>query len=137
MNYHIDIVSLTGSIYSGEVASVTLPSTEGEMTVLARHMPIVAPLTVGEVVIDTPDKILNLSIGKGVFSFSHGRGRLLIEDVAFADEISEEKVLVAKRMAEELIAKGIKGEEKVRAMYSLRKSLFDLTLVRRRKKKIF
>lgn len=137
MNFSVDIVSLTGTIYSGEVEKLTLPGTEGEMTVLARHMPIVAPLTVGEVIVTTRDKTLNLSIGKGVFSFSEGRGRLLIEDVAFADEISEEKALEAKKLAEELIAKGVKGEEKQRVMYALRKSLFDLKIVRRRRKKVF
>src|SRR3989344_1974842 len=106
MNFHIDIVSLQGSIYSGEASEVILPSTEGEITVLSRHMPIVTTLTLGEVVVKTPTDTINLLIGKGVFSFSDGLGRLLVEDVRFSDEISEEKVLEAKKTAEELIKKG-------------------------------
>ncbi|OGM28287.1 ATP synthase F1 subunit epsilon [Candidatus Woesebacteria bacterium RIFCSPLOWO2_01_FULL_39_61] len=136
MNFHIDIVSLQGSIYSGEASEVILPSTEGEITVLSRHMPIVTTLTLGEVVVKTPTDTINLLIGKGVFSFSDGLGRLLVEDVRFSDEISEEKVLEAKKTAEELIEKGVKGEEKERAAYALRKSLFDLKIVRRKKKRL-
>jgi F-type H+-transporting ATPase subunit epsilon len=133
MNFLIEIVSLTGTLYSGEVEKLTLPSTEGEMTVHARHMPIIAPLDVGEVIVKTPEKTLNLSIGKGVFEFSDGRARLLIEDVTSADDISEELVIEAKKRAEELIAKGIKGEEKTQAQYALRKSLVDLKLLRRKR----
>lgn len=137
MNFHIDIVSLRGSIYSGDASELILPSIEGEIAVLAKHMPMVTTLTVGEVVVKTPGDSIHLSIGKGVFSFSKGTGRLLIEDEAFSDELSEEKILEAKRVAEELIAKGVKGEEKTRAMYALRKSLFDLKIVRRKKKRVF
>lgn len=136
MNFHIDIVSLTGTLYSGEIEKVTVPSTEGEMTVLARHMPIVAPLGVGEVTVKTPKETLNLSIGKGVFEFSSGAARLLIEDVESADEISEQNALEAKKRAEELLAKGIKGEEKREVLYQLRKSLIDLKIARRKKRKM-
>ena len=134
MSFHIDIVSLKGKLYSGEVEKITVPSTEGEMTILARHMPIVAPLGVGEVIVKTPQDLLNFSIGKGVFEFSKGRARLLIEDEVSADEISEQNALVAKKHAEELLAKGIGREEKIQVTYQLRKSLIDLKIVRRKRK---
>jgi F-type H+-transporting ATPase subunit epsilon len=134
MNFQLDVVSVSGSIFSGEVFEVILPGISGEIGILARHMPIVTPLTVGEVIVKTPNETFSLSIGKGVFSFDSGRGRLLIEDVSSADEISEERVIEAKRKAEELLAKGVVGEEKLTALYQLRKSLVDLKIVRRKKK---
>jgi F-type H+-transporting ATPase subunit epsilon len=134
MNFQLDVVSVTGSIFSGEVKKVILPGISGEMTVFARHMPIVSPLTTGEVIVITEQEEISLSIGKGVFSFDSGRARLLIEDVTSADKISEERTLEAKKKAEELLAKGIKGEEKQQVMYQLRKSLVDLKIVRRKKK---
>jgi len=136
MNFQIDVLSLTGKLYSGEAEKVTIPSLTGEMTVLARHMPVVAPLVTGEVIVKTPKETLNLSIGKGVFEFSEGRARLLIEDVASADEISEERALEAKKRAEELLAKGIGEEAKHQIMYQLRKSLIDLKIARKRKKNL-
>ena len=134
MNYQLDIVSVNGSVFSGEVKEVVLPGISGEITVLARHMPIVTPLTTGEIVVKTQDQAFSLSIGKGVFSFDSGKGRLLIEDVTSADEISEERALEAKKKAEELLAKGVSGEEKMSALYQLRKSLVDLKIVRRKKR---
>jgi len=137
MSFHIDIVSLAGNIFSGEIERISVPAIEGEMTILARHMPVVAPLGVGEVVVKSPGKTLNLSIGKGIFEFSGGRARLLVEDAINSDEISEDRALEAKKRAEELLAKGIKGEEKLEVTYQLRKSLIDLKIVRRKKKRVF
>jgi len=134
MNFQLDVVSITGKVFSGEVEEVTLPGVSGEFTALARHMPMVTPLETGEVIMKLADKTLNFSIGKGVFAYEAGRGRLLIEDVTSADEISEARVLEAKKRAEELLAKGISGEEKLAALYQLRKSLVDLKIVRRRRK---
>ena len=106
----------------------------GELTALARHMPVVVPLTTGEVILKANGKILNYSIGKGVFSYDGKIGRLLIEDVTAADEISEERAMNAKKRAEDLLAKGIKGEEKIQAQYLLRRSLIDLKIVRRKRR---
>jgi len=134
MNFQLDVVSITGRVFSGEVEEVTLPGVSGEFTALARHMPMVAPLDTGEVVVKLSDRTLNLSIGKGVFAYEGGRGRLLIEDVTSSDEISEARVLEAKKKAEDLLAKGIKGEEKQAVLYQLRKSLVDLKIVRRKRR---
>lgn len=131
MNFQLDVVSVTGSIFSGEVREVILPGISGEIGVLARHMPIVTPLTVGEVLVKTPNETFSLSIGKGVFSFDSGKGRLLIEDVTAVDEVSEERALDAKKKAEEILARGVSGEEKTAAMYQLRKSLIDLKIVKK------
>jgi F-type H+-transporting ATPase subunit epsilon len=135
MNFQLEVVSIEGSVFSGEVKEVILPGVTGELTALARHMSFVTPLTVGEVVIKTPDKVITLSIGKGVFSFDSGVGRLLIEDASLSDDITEERALEAKKKAEELLEKGIKGEEKQAAMYQLRKSLVDLKIARKSKRK--
>ncbi len=136
MNFQLEVVSISGKVFSGEVREVMLPGAFGDFTVLARHMPIVTPLTIGEVVVKQTDKTLSFTIGKGIFSYEEGVGRLLIEDVTASDEISEERAVEAKRYAEELLAKGIKGEEKAAAHYQLRRSLFDLKIARRKKKKI-
>ncbi len=135
MNFQISVVSLTGTIYEGEAKSVTLPSVTGQMTVFARHMPLVAPLTVGEVVLTTDKETKSYAIGKGVFSIAANKARLLIEDVASADDISEEKAAEAKKLAEDLIAKGVEGEELVSAQNMLRRSLIDLKIASKRRRK--
>jgi len=134
MNFQLDVVSITGKVFSGEVTGITLPGISGEFTSYARHMRMVTPLTTGEVVIREAGKTRSFSIGKGIFAFDAEGGRLLIEDVAAADEISETRVLEAKKRAEELLAKGVSGEEKIAALNQLRRSLVDLKIVRKKRK---
>jgi F-type H+-transporting ATPase subunit epsilon len=134
MNFHIDVVSLNGKVFSGEAKEITIPTLEGVVSVLARHMPYVAPLTVGEVVLHKDGGDMVFSIGKGIFSIAQNSATLLIEDATMSDEVNEEKAEEARKKAVELIAKGITKEEKLEATYALRKSLVDLKIARRRHK---
>lgn len=136
MGLHLDIITPDKKIFSGEVVKIVLPSQEGQITVLPKHMPLVTALEVGEVIVQAPKETMNFSIGKGIFSINDNNASLLIEDVLASEEISEEKAIEAKKLAEELIKKGIGPEEKKAAIHSLRKSLVDLKLVRKKKRKI-
>lgn len=137
MNFQLDIISIRGKLFSGEVQEVILPSVDGEIVVLSRHMPMMTPLTLGEVVVKSGEETLSFSIGKGMFATEGVKAVILAEDIFSSDEISEERALEAKRKAEEILSKGVSGEEKLQAIYSLRKSLVDLKIVRRKKRKLF
>ncbi|OGM64687.1 ATP synthase F1 subunit epsilon [Candidatus Woesebacteria bacterium RIFCSPLOWO2_01_FULL_39_21] len=135
-NFHVDILTIDREIFSGEVKGITMPGVEGVFTVLAKHMPFVTPLTFGEVTFkDSDNKETFLTVGKGVFLGDGKKASLLIEDASFVDEISESKALEARQRAEELIKKGVSKEEKVAAIYQYRKSLVDIRLARKLRRK--
>jgi F-type H+-transporting ATPase subunit epsilon len=49
MALHFELVSPARLLFSGDVASVQIPGTEGEMTILAGHAPVLATLKPGVV----------------------------------------------------------------------------------------
>ena len=49
--FHFDFVGPERTLYSGEVTAVQLPGTEGEMTVLAGHAPVLTSLKVGVITV--------------------------------------------------------------------------------------
>ena len=49
--FHFDFVGPERTLYSGEVEAVQLPGTEGEMTVLAGHAPVLTSLKVGVITV--------------------------------------------------------------------------------------
>ena len=51
MALHFELVSPARLLYSGDVASVQIPGTEGEMTIMAQHAPVLATLKPGVVVV--------------------------------------------------------------------------------------
>lgn len=47
----LTIARVDGPVFDGEVVSVTLPGTEGEMTIMADHEPLVSALKSGTVTV--------------------------------------------------------------------------------------
>lgn len=47
----LTIARVDGPVFDGEVVSVTLPGTEGEMTIMADHEPLVSALKAGQVTV--------------------------------------------------------------------------------------
>lgn len=133
MSFKLSIIDTERLIYEGEAKRLTIPALDGVMTVLPEHMPIVTPIRMGEVVVETPEKDLTLTIGKGIFSMKENHATLLIEDATYAEEISEASAEEAKKKAQEIIQKGIQGPDLEAALESVRRSTLDLKVARRRK----
>jgi F-type H+-transporting ATPase subunit epsilon len=51
----LNIARVDGPVFAGEVISVTVPGTEGEMTLLADHAPLVSALRAGTITIKEVD----------------------------------------------------------------------------------
>lgn len=52
---HLNIISLQGIKYDGEVSSLNLKTTSGEITVLDNHRPLITQLAKGQAVIVKED----------------------------------------------------------------------------------
>jgi F-type H+-transporting ATPase subunit epsilon len=66
-------------IFHGEATSVTLPGTEGELTVLSGHEPLITLLSRGIITVHTADGgHTEFQIEKGVLEVSQGQVTVLI-----------------------------------------------------------
>ena len=61
----LSIVTPTGSIFNGDVKTVTLPGKEGEFGVLPGHSSLVSTLSVGVIVIEKIDSTETVAINWG------------------------------------------------------------------------
>jgi len=62
----LQVVSLKGVEFEGEVSSVNLMTTSGEITVLDNHQPLITQLTKGQAIVTKKDgETLNLDILSG------------------------------------------------------------------------
>lgn len=53
--FHLTIAKVGENLFDGEAVSVTVPGTEGVLTVLAHHEAFVTPLKAGEIRVETED----------------------------------------------------------------------------------
>ena len=66
-------------VFDGEVVSVTVPGTAGEMTLLANHAPIISPLKEGTILIKKESgEDESVSITSGTLELSDNHATILI-----------------------------------------------------------
>ncbi len=66
-------------VFDGEVRSVTVPGTAGEMTLLADHSAIISPLKAGSILIKREDgEEESVSIDSGVLEMNNNHATILI-----------------------------------------------------------
>ncbi|MDP2735819.1 MAG: hypothetical protein Q8P12_06455 [bacterium] len=55
MTFPLFVFALDREIFAGEAESLTVPSSEGELQVLAQHTPVISQLTEGDLLIRKED----------------------------------------------------------------------------------
>ncbi|MGD0727551.1 MAG: hypothetical protein ABSB63_18530 [Spirochaetia bacterium] len=82
------VLSPLGTAFEGMAKSATLPTPDGDITILAHHMPLVAVLTDGEVRVDTGKKVVFIAVAGGFLetgkAAAHVPGTTLAADVSAA-----------------------------------------------------
>jgi F-type H+-transporting ATPase subunit epsilon len=107
----IKIITPAGSIYEGEADCVTLPSAEGEITILPNHTPLVFQLLPGELVVKRSGAEEPFAISGGVGQVhpaSSGQGTeivVLTNSADRAEEIDFAEAEAARKRALEMLSR--------------------------------
>lgn len=125
----LKIVSQERQLVEETVSTVSAPTTEGEVTILPRHIPLFATLQEGVVrYTDTYDQEHFTVISKGFINVDPTNTVTIMIDSAVADrEISVEKAQAAIEAAKQRIKRDTAdSEELLRAEAELRYALLQL-----------
>ena len=77
--FRLTIARLDKELFSGDIVSLTVPSEEGEMTLLANHEPIIAKLKAGKIVFkDDKGDSQDFELQKGVLEMSENQANVLV-----------------------------------------------------------
>jgi len=82
MALHFELVSPARLLYSGDVASVILPGTEGEMTILPQHAPLLATLKPGVVTVTRDGGSSERIFVRGGFAEVNPQGLTVLAETA-------------------------------------------------------
>ena len=87
-----------------EAMQVTIPTTDGIITVLPGHTPLMTTLAMGEVIVQrSGQENLVLFVNGGTAQIDQDRVELLARMAERADELDEARIEEAKRRAEKLL----------------------------------
>ncbi|ALA17487.1 MULTISPECIES: F0F1 ATP synthase subunit epsilon [Chelatococcus] len=103
--FTFELVSPERLLFSGEVESVVVPSSEGEMTVMAGHAPVMAVLKPGVVAVSEGKGAVRRLFVRGGFADVGPDGLTILAEVALPmEELDAETLAQHVRDAEEDVA---------------------------------
>jgi F-type H+-transporting ATPase subunit epsilon len=111
-SYHLDLVTPERTVFSGDVTSLTAPSTEGLFGVLPGHAALLTSLAVGLLsFVQADGQPRQAAVSGGFAEVEKGRVVILAETAELADEIDVPRARQALARAREALAQGPKGGE--------------------------
>jgi len=133
------VISPLGTAFHGEARSVTLPTPDGDITVLANHMPLVAVLTDGELRIDTGEKVVSIAVAGGFLetgglvgtperteTVHRWEATVLADFATESDSIEIARVQAAKARAEQLLLEKKERGDMVLVERDLQRAILQL-----------
>jgi len=115
--FNFELVSPERILFSGEIISVIVPSTEGEMTVLAGHAPLVATLKAGIVFVQTTDQNgKEFFVNGGLVEVNQASTTILAEQGRFIEDV-DVAVLDAEILAAETRLAGSRSEDEQKRLH--------------------
>jgi F-type H+-transporting ATPase subunit epsilon len=133
----IEIVTPEKVAYSEEADQVTLPTPDGEITILQNHVPLVTQLLPGELTVKKNNRYSVLASGGG-FAEVAGEKVSVVTDLAQRPEEIDERVAEeARKRAESALAERerLSEEEFAITAANLQKALAQLRVKRRHRRR--
>src|SRR3989304_3458706 len=122
----LEVVTVEGLVYSGDVNVVVAPGTEGQLGIMPRHAPLITGLEAGQLMFRKDGQENYLAISGGFLEVLPDKVVVLADSAERAEDIDIARAEVARKRAEERLKSHGQGIDPVRAEASLRRSLARL-----------
>lgn len=132
--FHLRIITPKRVVLEEEAESITAPAAGGEITVLYQHTPLFSLLKEGVVTVRKDRDESHFSIGGGYLETNGKEVNVLVSRAYHQDEIDEKEIEAARKKAEEDLKTAKTEEERHEAMLTLRRSIVDLKVLKKRRR---
>lgn len=106
-SFHFDITTPERRVFSDTLISLTVPTTEGEITILPGHIPLVSPIAPGVITLIKKDGTKDvMAVSGGFIHVRIGNVVILADTAERAEEIDEARLAKARADAEEAKKRG-------------------------------
>lgn len=129
---HLKIITPRKIVIDQDVDLVSVPSADGELTILEHHANLFSLLKEGIIKFKQKDKENFLSIGGGYLETDGEVLTILVSKAYHQDEINRELTEKAIEDAKKILSKSMDEKERMEATSLLRRSLIDMKLVKKK-----
>jgi len=129
----LSLVTPERKTFEDDIDQVTIPTSQGSITVLPNHMQVVAQLEPGELIVKQGNKETSIASGYGFAQITGKQVSILTDLAEEVSEISEKEAEEARKRAVEALKdkERLSSEEYASVAAALEKSLVRLRIKRR------
>lgn len=130
---HLQLVTPERKTFDDQIDQVTIPTSQGNITILPNHMTLVTQIEPGELIVKQGSKETNIASGYGFAQITGQQVSVLTDLAEEVSEISEKEAEEARKRAVEALAdkERLSSEEYASVAAALEKSLVRLRIKRR------
>lgn len=133
MKLHLRIIDLDGEYFSQDVDFVIVNTSDGEITVLANHIPLISNIKISRLTISNDEEVTEYAIAGGTLFISETECKIITTAIEKTDEIDENRAQDAKRRAEERIKTQDDSIDMARAQAALARAINRISLLNKTK----
>ncbi|MDF1498418.1 MAG: ATP synthase F1 subunit epsilon [Patescibacteria group bacterium] len=136
MKINLQIITPEKVAYKGEADQVTLPTREGEITILANHIPLISTMKHGELCIKNGNEEIPMAVCNGFVEVKKNNITIMTDIAERVHEIDEEKAKEARKKAEDMLKEKDRMSDVAFADATaiLEKSLARIKVLKKRRK---
>lgn len=97
---HVTIITSQQSVYEGEAEQVIAPGSDGQMTILPHHAPLLTTLDLGELRVREHGEDIGVFVAGGFLEVNNNVVTVLADDAERAEDIDEQVAEQARRRAQ-------------------------------------
>lgn len=126
------VVSQEAELLNALVDSVTVPGSEGELTILPYHIPLFTKIKMGELTFRSGEQQSSIVVSNGFLNVAADNEVVVLVDSAIhARDISVQKAEQAMKEAHETMRMSQDERELILAEASLRRALLEIRIARK------
>jgi F-type H+-transporting ATPase subunit epsilon len=128
-NFLLEIVTPERKIYEQQVDMIIVKGSEGDMGILAHHIPLVTPLKVAPIIIKKGNTKEYIAVNGGFIEVRKDKVVILAESAELPGDINLERAEAAKKRAESLLAGKQHDIDVKRAELALQRAMNRINVV--------
>ncbi len=129
-SFRLQIVTPEGCPFDGQAEALLLRTSEGYVSIRARHADYIAALDIGRVTVTVDGAAREAACGGGFLTVEKGEVRLVATTFEYADTIDTERAEKAKQRAEQLLSQSKEAKDIALAKAKLARALNRLSVAK-------
>lgn len=130
--FELEIRTPARCFFAGQVEAIHFTTGDGGMTVMAHHVPMIAAVNIGEIVIDTGHEKKVAVCSEGILDVRSDVTQLFLQSVEWPDEVDVNKAKLQKDMAEEALRQARSMQEYTESRAILARAISRLRVTSQR-----